>query len=62
MEYRGTQGNIKVPRMTKKIESITRQVTLNPPACPILPLDALRTRPAELPDAEPRLEVDDARL
>ena len=50
------------PRMTKFSRPPLRQVTLSPLARPILPLDALRTRPAELPDAELRLEVDDARL
>lgn len=51
------------PRMTKISSPPLRQVALSPLAArPILPLDALRTRPAELPDPEPRLEVDDARL
>ena len=48
--------------MTEISRPSRRQVTLSSPARPILPLDALRARRAELLGAERRLEVNDARL
>jgi len=38
---------------------IARQVTLGPPVRPILPLEALRARLAQLLDGDPWLEAED---